>query len=95
MIFLGWIIGEITGFDYILLNPITWTILTVELIAAMSVPDTVIANAKPALTGTFFVTLVSVLFVDLFFNQMPILWGILFVPLYITLGFIMMEAGKG
>lgn len=93
MIFLGWLLGEMSGESYVLLSPITWTIITIEVGAVIGLANT------PVLKGgamvVLFATMVGTFFVDLFFNQMPIVWGILFVPMYIAMGFMMMEAGKG
>lgn len=97
MIFVSWLVGEITGIAYILLNPITWIIITLEMAAVVVAPtgvliagNTVRTIAMGVLFGTMFITF----FVDLLYNSMPIVWGILIVPIYITLGFMLIEAGK-
>lgn len=92
MIFLGWILGEMTGTSYILLNPITWLALTGAMVGAIAVSNTPVA--KGVAMAVIFGVLISVLFVDMFFNQMSLLWGLLFVPLYLILGFEFLEVGK-
>lgn len=92
LIFLGWMLGEITGSAYALMTPTTWLIITAEMVAVIALANTPIA--KGASIAVLFGTLVVTFFVDLYFNQMPVLWGILFVPLYLMLGFICLEAGK-
>jgi hypothetical protein len=98
----GWFIGQMTGVEYILLSPITLGILAVELGVAIVLGTGTITtllfstpfSPRNIALGFFFGTLTLALSFDLIFNSMPIIYGMICVPIYIVLGFIMMEAGK-
>lgn len=98
LILSSWFLGEMTGSSYILLNPVTWVIISIEIAAVIVAPVGVLGVGNLVRTvaiGVLFGTMVLTFFVDMLYNSLPMLWGIVVVPIYFALGFMMIEAGKG
>lgn len=101
LIFSAWIISEMTGGSYILLNPITLTLIVAELLVAIVSPEISILGSNVGQTpkrvalGLFFGTTLFTTAFDLLFNSLPVVYGIIAVPVYIALGFGLIEAGRG
>jgi hypothetical protein len=93
----SWLIGQITGVSYALLSPVTLGAMVIELVIAVALGTTTIGvgnQLRNIAIGAFFGTLVLTMSLDLFFNSMPIVYGIVIVPIYLVLGFIFLEVGK-
>ena len=98
LILSSWFLAEMTGSSYILLNPVTWAIIGIELAAVIVAPVGVLGIGNLVRTvaiGVLFGTMVLTFFVDMLYNSMPMLWGVVIVPIYFALGFMMIEVGKG
>lgn len=90
----GFLLAELAGLSFTLLNPITFLVLAGLIAAVLVVSNTPIAKGVAvAILGA---ALFATFFIDGFFDILgaPI-FGLIFIPLTIVMGFILMDAGQG
>lgn len=80
LILMGWILSQIAGISFVLLNPLTIGILSIALIAVISAGNT------PVIKGGAMAVVAGILLITFFidFPYIMDVWGIFLAPTYIT-----------
>lgn len=97
----AYFISGLTGSSFLLLNPVTLGLITVELLVAIASPQAEVLGSgigetpKRIALAAFFGTALFTTGFDVLFNSMPVFYGLICVVIYVALGFSMIEAGKG